>query len=103
MYLGTGKVLALVGTPADVVDTLRQLYGQEAWVPSCHEVPCRSDEMHAWFHDEHRTVATDKGMPGELPPPSTLCRGTRVTGDAMLETPPNASPGAPWSAPRVAC
>ena len=39
MYLGTRKVPALVGTPADVADALRQLYGQDAGEPSCHGCP----------------------------------------------------------------
>ena len=112
MYLGTGKVLALVGTPADVADALRQLYGQDAGEPSCNEVPCRSDELHVWFHDDHRTVATDMMMPCESPPPSTPCRGAWVAGDALLETPPKqwdsmqvkAHPGLPpeWPAEKAA-
>ena len=72
MFWGTGKVIALVGTPADVADRIRQLYGQDAGVPSSHEVPCRSDELHAWFHDDHSTVPTDMSMPCESPP-STPC------------------------------
>ena len=55
---------------------------------------------------------TESGMPCELPPPSTPCRGARVTGDAMLETPPKqwasmqvqAHPGLPpeWPAEKAA-